>query len=225
MNNISRNRLIKRLGYQFQDHGLLTLALTHRSCGSNNNERLEFLGDSILNFVVGEALFEKFSGIREGQLSRLRSMLVKGETLAEVAREFNLSDNVILGDGERKSGGNRRDSILADTVEALIGAIHIDGGFEQAKARVLDWYATRLNEIQIESPKDPKTQLQEVLQSRKQPLPEYAVVQLTGEAHSQEFTVECRISLVATPVFAKASNRRAAEKIAAQEMLKLLSVS
>jgi ribonuclease-3 len=212
------------LGYTFIDDSLLTLALTHRSCGSKNNERLEFLGDSILNFVIGEALFEKFEGIREGQLSRLRSLLVKGETLAEVAREFELGTSLILGEGERKSGGNRRDSILADTVEALIGAIHIDGGFEQAKARVLAWYADRLKSIKIESPKDPKTQLQEILQARKQPLPEYSVVELSGEAHSQEFTVECHISLVSSPVSAKAPSRRAAEQKAAQAMLQQLTL-
>ncbi|GAA5316180.1 MAG: ribonuclease III [Candidatus Pelagadaptatus aseana] len=222
MNKITLQRLLSRIGYEFSDTSLLTLALTHRSCGARNNERLEFLGDSILNFVIGEALFEKFPQAKEGQLSRLRSQLVKGETLAEVAREFELGQCLILGEGEMKSGGHRRDSILADAVEAIIGAIHRDSGFDAARERVLNWFASRLQNIQLELKKDPKTELQELLQGRKKSLPQYKVIDVHGEAHSQEFTVECRIELLPEPVSARASNRRTAEKMAAAVALEQL---
>jgi ribonuclease-3 len=222
VNKITLQRLLSRLGYEFADQSLLILALTHRSCGAKNNERLEFLGDSILNFVIGEALFEKFPQAKEGQLSRLRSQLVKGETLAEVAREFDLGGSLILGEGEMKSGGHRRDSILADAVEAIIGAIHLDSGFDAARERVLNWFGQRLQDIQLELKKDPKTELQELLQGRKKALPQYQVIETHGEAHSQEFTVECRIELLAEPVSARASNRRTAEKMAAAAALEKL---
>lgn len=222
MKNLKYQRLLNRLGYEFLDHDLLLLAMTHRSCGAKNNERLEFLGDSILNFVIGEALFRKFPKAKEGQLSRLRSQLVKGETLAEVAREFDMGECLILGEGEMKSGGHRRDSILADSVEAVIGAIYLDRGFDVASERVLAWFAARLEEIQLESKKDPKTELQELLQGRKKPLPQYKVVEIHGEAHSQEFTVECQTALLKRPVTARASNRRAAEKLAAAAVLEAI---
>ncbi|RYY75004.1 MAG: ribonuclease III [Gammaproteobacteria bacterium] len=218
-------RLQQRLGYEFKAPALLQLALTHRSHGANNNERLEFLGDSILNLVIGDALFKRFGEVREGQLSRLRSQLVKGETLAEIAREFELGDCLILGEGEVKSGGRSRDSILADCVEALIGAIYTETNFEICRTHVMSWYANRLGALRIDtSAKDAKSRLQEHLQSLGKPLPEYNVVEAAGESHAQIFTIECRIVLLKQVVRAQASNRREAEKLAATEVLRLLGI-
>jgi ribonuclease-3 len=223
--SILLQRLQNRLGYQFTDCERLRLALSHRSVGAHNNERLEFLGDSILNFTVAQALYERFPSAREGQLSRLRSQLVKGETLAELAREFELGPCLLLGEGELKSGGQRRDSILADTVEALIGAIYDEAGMEACRARVLAWYHTRLESLSLDSPvKDTKTRLQEYLQSRRQPLPEYKVVEVGGEAHAQVFTIECHVSLLSSPERARATSRRLAEKQSAAQVLKRLGV-
>ncbi|WP_346836834.1 ribonuclease III [Microbulbifer sp. SAOS-129_SWC] len=214
-------RLCQRLGHGFdreaESRELLQLALTHRSHGSRNNERLEFLGDSILGFTIGAALFEKFPQGREGQLSRLRAQLVSGETLAELAREMELGDCLRLGEGEMKSGGFRRASILADAVEALIGAIYLDAGLEAARARVLAWFAPRLEKLSLETAKDPKTRLQEWLQARQKPLPEYKVVEVVGAEHAQQFVVECRVSGLREPIRGQAPNRRAAEKLAATE--------
>lgn len=202
---------------------LFELALTHRSYGADNNERLEFLGDSILGFVIGDALFQQFPDAREGDLSRLRSLLVKGETLAEIALEFKLGECLNLGEGELKSGGFRRASILADAVEAIIGAVYLDQGMEAARTCVLRWYESRLHSLELEdNPKDAKTQLQEFLQARKAPLPEYDVIEIDGDAHAQHFTVACRITLLAQPTQARASSRRAAEKLAAAAALKAL---
>jgi ribonuclease III len=221
--DISKQRLLSRLGCNFNDAALFELALTHRSCGASNNERLEFLGDSILGFVIGEALYQKFPDAKEGQLSRLRSQLVKGETLAEIAREFELGDCLNLGEGEMKSGGFRRASILADAVEAIIGAIYLDRGMEAARERILHWYQTRLQSLVLaDNPKDPKTELQEFLQARKAPLPEYDVIDIAGDAHAQQFTVACSTTLLNQPTQAQASSRRAAEKLAAAAALKAL---
>jgi len=223
--SIKLQRLQQRLGYEFKASVLLQLALTHRSYGAQNNERLEFLGDSILNLVIGDALFQKFGDVREGQLSRLRSQLVKGETLAEIAREFELGDCLILGEGEMKSGGHTRDSILADTVEAIIGAIYTETSFEVCRKHVLTWYADRLAALNVDTAaKDAKSRLQEYLQSQRKPLPEYEVVEAAGESHAQIFTIECRIVLLKQPVRAQASNRRDAEKLAATEVLRLLNI-
>lgn len=223
--SIKLQQLQNRLGYEFKTVALLQLALTHRSHGANNNERLEYLGDSILNFVIGEALFKRFADVREGQLSRLRSQLVRGETLAEIAREFELGECLILGEGEMKSGGNSRDSILADTVEALIGAIYTETDFETCRTHVLKWYAERLASLTVDTTaKDSKSQLQEYLQGLRKPLPEYEVVEAAGESHAQIFTIECRVVLLKQPVRAQASNRREAEKLAAAEVLRLLNV-
>lgn len=214
-----------RLGYEFVDPALLKLALTHRSYGAHNNERLEFLGDSILNLVIGDALFKRFPDVREGQLSRLRSQLVKGETLAEIAREFELGECLILGEGEMKSGGHSRDSILADSVEALIGAIYSETDFDTCRTHVLSWFADRLLSLTVDtSAKDPKSRLQEHLQSLRKPLPEYEVVEAVGESHAQIFTVECRVVVLKQSVRAQASSRREAEKIAATEVLRLLDI-
>lgn len=223
--HLKYQRLEQSLGYCFRDPSRLQLALTHRSYGATNNERLEFLGDSILNLIVGEALFQRFEAAREGQLSRLRSQLVKGETLADIAREFALGECLILGEGEMKSGGNRRDSILADTVEALIGAIYLESGLDICRERVLTWFAPRLNLLSLDtSAKDTKSRLQEYMQAQRQPLPEYVVVTIGGEGHAQRFTIECRVSLSKQTTQATASNRREAEKQAAAAMLVLLGV-
>ncbi|MBZ9556592.1 MULTISPECIES: ribonuclease III [Modicisalibacter] len=219
----SQHAFSRRIGHDFRDPALLELALTHRSFGGDNNERLEFLGDSIVNFVIGEALFQRFPQAREGQLSRLRARLVKGQTLAEVAREFDLGDQLRLGSGEMKSGGYRRDSILADAMEAVIGAIYLDAGMDAVKARILAWYGTRLESIDLhDTQKDPKTRLQEFLQSRQSPLPRYEVISVEGEAHAQTFTVECHVDRLADHTLGVGSSRRHAEQEAAEKALSLL---
>ncbi|WP_392397699.1 ribonuclease III [Cellvibrio japonicus] len=218
-------RLEQRLGYSFNDQRQLQLALTHRSHGASNNERLEFLGDSILNFLIGEALFLRLDEAREGQMSRLRSQLVRGDTLAELAREFELGECLVLGEGELKSGGHRRDSILADAVEAIIGAIYLESGLDTCRERVLAWYGDRLDAISLDtSAKDPKSRLQEYLQAQRQPLPEYRVVEVGGEGHAQVFTIECHVAIAKQSTQAQASSRREAEKQAAAAMLKLLKL-
>lgn len=225
MLTLKYQRLEQRLGYAFSDQRQLQLALTHRSHGASNNERLEFLGDSILNFVIGEALFTRLPDAREGQLSRLRSQIVKGDTLALLAREFELGDCLILGEGELKSGGKSRDSILADSVEAIIGAIYLESGLEVCRERILSWFAPRLKQLSSDtSAKDPKSRLQEYMQAQRQALPEYVVVELGGEGHAQIFTVECRVALAQQPTRAVASNRREAEKQAAALMLTQLKI-
>ncbi|SDO65480.1 RNAse III [Halomonas shengliensis] len=217
------NAFSRRLGHDFGDDALLELAMTHRSYGGQNNERLEFLGDSIVNFVIAEALFRRFPEAREGQLSRLRARLVKGQTLAELAREMGFGEHLRLGSGEMKSGGHRRESILADAVEAVIGAIYLDAGMEAVRTRVLSWYAVRLEGISLQdTQKDPKTRLQEFLQSRQAPLPRYEVVGVEGEAHAQIFTVECHVELLEGHTVGVGSSRRHAEQQAAELALKQL---
>lgn len=220
------DRLVARLGYTFKDKSLLKLALSHRSYGKQNNERVEFLGDSLLNFIIAEALFAKFPTAKEGQLTQLRANLVKGETLAEIAREFGLGDFLLLGEGELKSGGFRRASILADAVEALIGAIYLDSNnsMPTCRERVLAWYATRLDKVELKATaKDAKTLLQEYLQERKMPLPTYTVLAEGGEAHSRQFTVECTITGKSKPCSAVGNSKRIAEKLAAEKMLSQLT--
>ncbi|SFX62402.1 ribonuclease III [Marinospirillum alkaliphilum] len=217
--------LIRALGHPFSDTRLLELALTHRSHGNNNNERLEFLGDSIVNFVIAEDLYHRFPQAREGQLSRLRARQVKGATLAEVAREFALGDYLRLGSGELKSGGYRRESILADALEAVIGAIYLDAGMDAARERVLAWFAPRLEGMTLsDTQKDPKTRLQEYLQSRQQPLPRYEVISVEGEAHAQVFTVECMIDQLDYRPLGIGASRRFAEQEAAEKALQALEV-
>ncbi len=221
--NKNKSTLVAKLGYEFKDLKLLDKALSHRSVGQNNNERLEFLGDSLLNFFIADALYAKFPDVREGDLSRLRATLVKGTTLTEIAREFELGEYLILGEGELKSGGYRRASILADAVEALIGAIYTESGFEQCRTIVLCWFADRLEKITIENTdKDPKTRLQEYLQERKKNLPTYEVVETRGEAHAKEFVVACCLDFVDQRCIASSSSKRGAEKIAAEKMLEVL---
>jgi len=219
--------LCNRLGYQFQDEALLELALSHRSIGGKNNERLEFLGDSILNYVIGEDLYHRFSDAQEGQLSRLRARMVKGATLAELGKEFGLSEYMKMGSGELKSGGYRRESILADAVEAIIGAIHLenDGDMAVCKRVILAWYQSRLEKLSVKDTlKDPKTRLQEYLQSRQMSLPQYEVVNVTGQAHQQTFFVECTVEGLEEIAHGKGTSRRIAEQVAAGEALILLGV-
>ncbi|PKF62041.1 ribonuclease III [Psychromonas sp. psych-6C06] len=212
-------RLEKRIGYQFNDFLLLKQALTHRSALGAHNERLEFLGDSILSFAISTDLYLRFPKVTEGDLSRMRATLVCGKMLAEIGREFNLGDCLILGPGELKSGGFRRESIIADGVEAIIGAVFLDSDIDTAKALILRWFDSRLKNIKPGiSQKDPKTRLQEHLQSRKQPLPVYEVLEVKGEAHNQQFTMACIIDGI-DAVQGVGTSRRKAEQMAAGKML------
>jgi ribonuclease-3 len=219
------SRLQKALGYQFGNLELLQLALTHCSAGSHNNERLEFLGDSILNHIVAEALYLRFPAAREGEMSRMRASLVKGDTLAEVARELSLGDSLVLGTGERKSGGHRRSSILADALEAVVGAILLDSDVEQCRTAVLPWLESRLRDLALAtSEKDAKTLLQEFLQGRNYPLPEYALLGVKGDDdNTQQFQVACRLSKPQLVVEGKGTSRRKAEQCAATSALERLS--
>ena len=217
----------ERLDYQFQDPELLERALTHRSASKKNNERLEFLGDALLNFVIAQRLFEADGSDSEGDMSRMRAALVKGETLAELGRELAVEPHVIVGPGELRSGGARRSSVLANTVEAVIGAILLDGGFSEAKAFVNRLMARRLEALpDAASLKDAKTRLQEWLQARGLSLPEYAVESTSGEPHQQAFVVRCEVAEKETSVIGHGSSRRSAEQDAAEQMLsKLISDS
>jgi len=219
MKETELKRLETRIGYTFSDFALLKQALTHRSALGAHNERLEFLGDSILSFAISKDLYTRFPKVTEGDLSRMRATLVCGKMLAEIGREFVLGDCLILGPGELKSGGFRRDSIIADGVEAIIGAVFLDSDIDTVAALILSWFDSRLNTIEPGiSQKDPKTRLQEHLQSRKQPLPLYEVLDIKGEAHNQQFTMACVIDGIET-VEGKGTSRRKAEQIAAEKML------
>lgn len=220
VNAITINRLSKVIGYSFTEPALLIQALTHRSAKGQHNERLEFLGDSILGFVIAEALFEKFPKHDEGDLTRMRSSLVKGVTLAEIGRDFNLGEHLILGPGELKSGGHRRESILEDAIEAIIGAVYLDSDISQCKQLILTWFTQRLNLIKPgNEQKDPKTRLQEYLQGRKIPLPIYDVIDTSGQSHNQQFTVRCVTDVIDAEIVAKGTSRRKAEQAAAQQVL------
>ena len=219
-------KLSQRIDYTFTDTSHIELALTHRSCGGKNNERLEFLGDSIVNLVIAEALFLKFPEAKEGKLSRLRARMVKGVTLAELARDFGLGDFLHLGSGEMKSGGHRRESILADTVEAIIGAIYLDSDMDTVKSKILQWYQSRLDKLSLDDPlKDPKTRLQEYLQAKQLPLPKYDVMNIEGSAHEQLFKVSCIVKDLEKIIVGHGGSRRIAEQEAAAQALKLLGIS
>ncbi|TKB55310.1 ribonuclease III [Ferrimonas aestuarii] len=219
------NRLQKSLGYQFQRLELLEQALTHRSANSRHNERLEYLGDAVLGVVIAEDLFHRFPKAPEGDMTRMRATLVRGVTLAEVARELSLGEYIRLGSGELKSGGFRRESILADAVEAILGAVFLDGGIEACKPLLLNLWKQRLDTIEPGAgQKDPKTRLQEWLQARKKPLPTYEVITVTGDAHNQKFTVHCQVSALEEPVMGEGSSRRKAEQEAAGKVLEILQV-
>ena len=223
MDNRYIEQLEKILKYHFNDKSLLELALTHRSFQGKNNERLEFLGDSILNFIIAESLFKEFNLLPEGDLSRLRSQLVKSATLSEIGIDLNLGDYLILGEGELKSSGWRRPSILADSVEAIIGAVFIDGGISSANKLITGWYQERLEAINPNNiQKDAKSVLQELLQAKKIPLPEYSVVSIEGEAHNQYFKVSCSIPKLGLSIEGEGASRKVAEQSAAEESIKKL---
>jgi ribonuclease-3 len=221
----ARPALLRRLGHPFKNSALAEQALTHRSFGGVHNERLEFLGDSIVNMLIAEALFQRFPGTREGELTRMRASLVKGETLAAIARELELGDALRLGSGEMKSGGWRRDSILADAFEAIVGAIYLDAGLEACRERVLTWFDSRLRKVAPgEFNKDAKTRLQESLQSNGQALPTYQLHATHGEAHNQSFEIICQVPSIAGQSFqGQGTSRRAAEQAAAQAALDYLA--
>ncbi len=213
-------RLEAALGHRFGRPELLRQALTHRSFGSPNNERLEFLGDSVLNCVVAAALYSSFADLKEGELSRLRASLVRQETLANIALGLNLGALLHLGEGELKSGGTGRPSILADALEAIFGAIHIDAGFDAARAVIERLYGPAMARIDPDDAgKDPKTALQEVLQGRHLPLPRYDLLATYGEAHAQEFEVECVIPDLDIRCTGRGGSQRIAEQQAAQRAM------
>lgn len=214
--------LMQRLGYVFKDEGLLKLALTHRSVRGDNNERLEFLGDAALSIIIAEELFKRHPQAQEGDLSRQRSALVNGELLAELALELQLDKVIGLGQGEKKSGGSQRPSILADAFEAIIAAIYLEAGQAAARECILRCYGARLdNDVLLVSEKDPKSLLQEFLQARAMTLPHY-VAKTSGKSHQQVFTVTCHVESFDFTTTASSSNRRKAEQLAAAEFLEYL---
>lgn len=215
------DRLSASLGYAFRQEGLLRQALTHRSYSAQHNERLEFLGDSVLNCIIAKALYDAFPNLPEGTLSRMRANLVKQDTLADIALRLKLGEYMLLGEGELKSGGFRRPSILADTLESIFGAVFLDAGFEAAQAVVLRQFEAVIANIDPNvSGKDAKTRLQEWLQARKHALPDYQLAATRGEAHDQIFVVACHIPALGITTEGRGRSRRAAEQEAALAVLK-----
>lgn len=211
-----------KIGYRFNDIELLRRALTHRSYGAAHNERLEFLGDSVVNCVVALELYGRFPRLDEGELSRLRANIVNQPSLAAAAQRLGFGEHLLLGEGELRSGGARRPSMLADAVEAVVGAVFLDGGFEAARAVVRALLGDMLDTIDpVTSGKDPKTLLQEYLQARRRPLPQYAVVATRGEAHEQHFQVECVIAELGIRSLGEGASRRSAEQEAARQAYEL----
>jgi len=204
-----------RIDYIFNDQSLLGKALTHRSFHRRNNERLEYLGDSILGFIIADSLYHQFPKLPEGDLTKMRARLVRGSTLADIARQVKLGEFLSLGEGEMKSGGFNRDSILSDAMEAIFGAVYLDGGFRSAKTMILKQFAERLISISPQNLKDNKTKLQEMLQKLDKPLPVYEVTSQSGKPHELVFEVSCAIDHQQSPFQAKGSSRRAAEQQAA----------
>ena len=218
------DRLQESIGYRFNNPDLLREALTHRSFGQPHNERLEFLGDSVLNCVVSVELFSRFQGLKEGKLSRLRAHHVRQESLHQAARVLDLGSCLRLGEGELKSGGHTRPSILADAFEALVGAVYMDGGYQVSQSVLRRLLGAHLGENTAESfGKDPKTLLQEHLQGMRVELPRYTVVSTRGAAHDQKFTVECLVEALAVRTLGSGSSRRAAEQEAAQRAFEKIS--
>lgn len=212
-----------RIGHRFADAQLLAQALTHRSAGAPHNERLEFLGDGIVNLLVAEVLFQRWPKADEGALTRARAELVREASLATIARELDLGARLTMGPGEMKSGGHRRDSILADAVEAVVAAIYLDAGFEACRARVLPWFETALAALPVGKPeKDPKTRLQEWLQGKQKPLPAYELVSETGEEHARHFQVRCITSDPPLSAEGEGNSRRVAEQAAAAGVISQL---
>lgn len=221
---MTTEELSQKLAYDFADAKLLKTALTHRSKGGDHNERLEFLGDAVVNFVIAEVLYQQFPTATEGELSRWRASLVNRDTLAELAKEFELGRFLFLGPGELRSGGSERQSILSCAMEAIIGAVFLDGGFEKARAKIIDWYEPLLQSLSsAASHKDPKTLLQEHLQSQRLSLPIYTVEGIEGEAHQQIFTVSCQVDGMSEKTLGKGTSRRRGEQDAAAKMLGILN--
>lgn len=221
--NVPLQRLATVLGYRFHDLPLLSQALTHRSTGVHNNERLEFLGDALLNAVISAELFARHAELDEGALTRLRASLVNQDALAAMAADIELGAYLHLGSGELKSGGQRRNSILADSLEAVLGAIFLDGGFESVRAVILHLFAERLAAPPaLDTLKDGKTLLQEALQARGLPLPVYSVEKITGQAHQQVFHVLCQLEAQGISAQGTAASRRVAEQVAARHALEQL---
>jgi ribonuclease-3 len=221
--DLALQRLQRQLGYQFRDAALLLRALTHRSAGADHNERLEFLGDAVLGLEVSLALYQRHPTADEGQLSRMRAQLVKRETLAAVARALGLGDYLRLGPGELRSGGQSRDSTLADALEAVIAAVYLDGGIPAAQTLIQQLLAARVAQITPQNQrKDAKTRLQELLQGRAQELPVYTVVEITGEAHAQTFLVRCEVPGLQLQAQGAGASRRKAEQAAARAALAAL---
>ncbi|UNK50392.1 ribonuclease III [Lysobacter sp. S4-A87] len=215
-----------RIGYRFNDQGLLDQALTHRSAGAPHNERLEFLGDALVNLIVAEALYTRWPRADEGALTRARAELVRESALAPIARELELGARLTLGPGEMKSGGHRRDSILADALEALIGAIYLDSDFQACRSAVLPWFEAAIAALPPPHKvgKDAKTRLQEWLQGRQKPLPVYALLSESGEDHAKSFVVTCTLVQPPLTTQGEAGSRRAAEQIAAEGALERLKI-
>lgn len=223
--SVSVQQLERAFSYSFLDQSLAQLALTHSSAGSTSNERLEFLGDAILGFVIAAALYERYPDAPEGELSRMRASLVNQQSLADIAASVNLGELLILGPGELKSGGRSRISILSDAVEAVLGAIYLDGGLEAARKTILQIYGKMLLSTgQAERRKDAKTLLQEFLQSKSLALPVYEVLSIEGEDHCQTFVVRCRIDLLKQATEGSGSNRKLAEQQAAEKALSALGL-
>ena len=213
------------LDYNFSNKKLLKTALTHRSLGRVNNERLEYLGDALLGFIIAEAVYQRYPEASEGELTRLRALLVKGETLAGLARDIGLGNYLKLGSGELKSGGWRRKSILANTLEAIIGAIYMDSGLETTCEKVLGLYKDLLENTSPDKlTKDPKTRLQEHLQANKHALPNYKIISEKGAAHEKKFSVMCEIADLDMNVLADGRSKRVAEQAAARKALELLKI-
>lgn len=226
ISNQALDGLQARLGHDFTNRDLLILALTHRSAEKNHNQRLEFLGDAVLGFVVAEALYQLYPDAPEGDLSQLRAALVNRETLSELARGLALGDLLVLGQGERKSGGQRRDSILCDAMEALLGAVYLDGGADACRRCILSLMQDRMQHDPADgATKDPKTRLQELLQAGSLALPDYQVVAVRGEEHEQEFEVSCSVALLDQKTKGTGRTRRLAEQQAARQALVLLQHS
>lgn len=220
----SHEHLARKLGIPFREPNLLKNALTHRSAEGPNNERLEFLGDSVLGFVVAEYLYQRFPSADEGVLSRLRATLVNETALAKIARELELGEYLILGSGELKSGGYRRDSILSDALEAILGAVLRDQGIDACRALILKLFEGPLSALSLDDwKKDPKTRLQELMQGRGLPLPVYTLIDQSGLPHDQHFRVRCEIPLAVEPCLGEGSSRKKAEQQAAENMLNRLS--
>lgn len=216
--------LEKTLRYRFQDAELFRQALTHRSAGNRNNERLEFLGDAVLDFVISEIVYRLRPDASEGDLSRLRASLVKDESLAELAVELELGEHLILGSGERKTGGHTRESILADALEAIFGAVFLDGGFDAATDLIEVAYENRVRTLpDVNELWDPKTRLQEWLQARKFALPNYELVNVSGRDHKQTFAVTCTVAEKSAATEGESTTRRKAEQNAARRMIELLT--